>query len=779
MTTTRIDKINIRSFGRLKDFGLDIGSHSVTVIFGENESGKTTIVDAILKALFDVKSLEANFDGLDKYVPIVGERSGRDKAAKGGTGVDDGDNAVLDGTVELKIDNRQIAFPQDEPLDRVMSIPAIYARNLFVVREGDVDFRHPANWWRCVKNILGGTKDDDDYLMISSDIRKRMGIDTDGNWINRNGRNTADCLKELRNTLETLKGARGCFRKLNRLEIDKAAIDGNLQRCVEGLDQLNAARRSFLFTEGSRLVKQYDEVQTRAIKLETYNENNLRIWRNTASEITKARQILDLSIEQQERLSRSINENSEELAEWTRGIESWEELENGVIPELEVKLAEYKQEATRLQRGSAGKSLLPVWTILCSISFIAVICISLMINPVFFPVAGILCIALGFSAKTWWTSRHIVARLQVLERGVKTLFARTKHEDMDVDDISVWLTDGRNKNQELRRNVTLMKESKLPHHENVTKELSQSITNLDSTLQKLINFTAAFETTTKCSSWEELHAKCNEKKTLQVSLSILSDQINQLLETSFEEEWREKLDALRPVAEAKTEWNEAAAGRQAELAETLRSQSKALSNSIAERKSEVERLGCKTETDVWDKEDAITDKLSRLEADREGALLASELLSVISREQNKIVNDVISGGIGSASDLFSSVTGNKHRGVMLDDDNIFVNADDKDARLPIAHLSSGARMQLYFTLRVNLAQRLLHGNPAFLLLDDPFLACDSTRTNEMVAILHEIAKRGWQLIYFTISEDMITQFKEQFNGDLHILRLPSRNYSGV
>ena len=46
----RIIKINIRSFGKLKDFTLE-PTDGVNIIYGENESGKSTVM-AFIKAMF-------------------------------------------------------------------------------------------------------------------------------------------------------------------------------------------------------------------------------------------------------------------------------------------------------------------------------------------------------------------------------------------------------------------------------------------------------------------------------------------------------------------------------------------------------------------------------------------------------------------------------------------------------------------------------------------------------------------------------------------------------
>ncbi|MGR3317888.1 MAG: ATP-binding protein [Candidatus Anammoxibacter sp.] len=759
----RIKKINIKQFGSVKNFELELGNNSATIIFGDNESGKTTIIDAILEALFSVESMKTHFEGLNKYAANI------DNTVNASPPLNEN---ILDGTVEVEVDNLLMVFPQKETLDKIISIPSMYARNMFIVREGELNIDSPDKWWKSVKSGLS-EEPSGDYAEISDKIRGIVGIGPDGGWVNQAGRPLANHHEKLRTTLMELKTARDDIKELNQLTKQRTKIAAKLKTCVRKQGEQEKARKAFLYSEGQKLVDQYNDVQKKAIALEKYNGDKLKIWHNTEIEILKARQIIELAVKHKDEFANLINKSVKDMEEWKEKIASWEKLEKEYIPALETKIVNYKQTETKLQRGSVGGAMTPVWMILCAIFSLSVTYVSVEINPVFAPVAGILFIALGVSVKMWWSSKNVGSQLELLGRTIKDVFKQITKEEKNINEINDWLIGNRNLYQDLKKKFTITNEDEMPEIEDTTKEISSSINALGGKLLKLCNFTNALKISTECSSWEDLQEKCNEKETHQVSLDILSDQINQLLGTKFEEEWEEILYDLKPFETSENEWNENVAGKLDKLVEMFNIQIKELDDRTEGIRINIDKLGCKTQEDIWRKEDKIQVELCDLKTDKEAALIAVEIIEKVSQDQDQIVNNIISDGDrdDSATNLFSAITGNRYKKVFLENNNIYANMIE-DNTIPINHLSSGARTQLYFALRINLAQSLLKEKTAFMLLDDPFLTCDVNRTKEMISILQKITKKGWQLIYFTISEDVIRMFEDRFKEDLNICRLP-------
>jgi uncharacterized protein YhaN len=68
-------------------------------------------------------------------------------------------------------------------------------------------------------------------------------------------------------------------------------------------------------------------------------------------------------------------------------------------------------------------------------------------------------------------------------------------------------------------------------------------------------------------------------------------------------------------------------------------------------------------------------------------------------------------------------------------------------------LSKGAFDQLYLSIRIDLAQRLLEGRKGFFIMDDAFLSSSSKRFREQVNLLSKLSDMGWQTVYFTVKAE--------------------------
>lgn len=107
---------------------------------------------------------------------------------------------------------------------------------------------------------------------------------------------------------------------------------------------------------------------------------------------------------------------------------------------------------------------------------------------------------------------------------------------------------------------------------------------------------------------------------------------------------------------------------------------------------------------------------------------------------------------------------------------------DRFNSFPLGSLSSGAREQVLLALRIGFATKLLQGGSMFLILDDAFQYSDWNRRKLLVDKVAELAADGWQIIYFTMDDNIRTLFDrcgKQFDDDyavvnLNIHRSPAR-----
>ncbi|NLW16293.1 MAG: hypothetical protein GX033_01320 [Firmicutes bacterium] len=111
-----------------------------------------------------------------------------------------------------------------------------------------------------------------------------------------------------------------------------------------------------------------------------------------------------------------------------------------------------------------------------------------------------------------------------------------------------------------------------------------------------------------------------------------------------------------------------------------------------------------------------------------------------------------------ASDYFQQITGQLQRRVELDTDFAVSLRGDEGQPIHLAQLSQGARDQLYLSLRLAIADLLAEDVRLPLILDDPFVNCDSERLERIRQALLKVAesRQIWLLTHNPALSDFLT-----------------------
>jgi len=130
------------------------------------------------------------------------------------------------------------------------------------------------------------------------------------------------------------------------------------------------------------------------------------------------------------------------------------------------------------------------------------------------------------------------------------------------------------------------------------------------------------------------------------------------------------------------------------------------------------------------------------------------ILETLEAEEQEKMTDLV-GPDKPVQEIFRSITGGKYSRVMLDAKLNIQAVNCEGLELPASALSQGTYDQLYLALRLSLAQDLLGDKPGFFLLDDAFLCADSSRLEKMLSFLAHLGRDGWHILYFTMDERML------------------------
>lgn len=115
-----------------------------------------------------------------------------------------------------------------------------------------------------------------------------------------------------------------------------------------------------------------------------------------------------------------------------------------------------------------------------------------------------------------------------------------------------------------------------------------------------------------------------------------------------------------------------------------------------------------------------------------------------------------------AGEYFGKLTRGAYNAVDLEENwpGGLIAVDDAGRRIEAEKLSRGTVDQLYFSLRLALANALSGKTPLPVILDDPFVNFDSDRFEEAIATIISLVQQGRQVIYFTHSPQLARRQEE-------------------
>jgi uncharacterized protein YhaN len=127
----------------------------------------------------------------------------------------------------------------------------------------------------------------------------------------------------------------------------------------------------------------------------------------------------------------------------------------------------------------------------------------------------------------------------------------------------------------------------------------------------------------------------------------------------------------------------------------------------------------------------------------------TEAISTLKGAVQEFQDNCLDGVTSSASHLLETITNGRYTQVHLSDDTLEPRVDARTrAGIGVTDLSRGVRDQLYFSLRIALAEALAGGKTLPLMLDDPFVNFDSERLERTIELLHHLVQRT-QIVLFT------------------------------
>lgn len=187
------------------------------------------------------------------------------------------------------------------------------------------------------------------------------------------------------------------------------------------------------------------------------------------------------------------------------------------------------------------------------------------------------------------------------------------------------------------------------------------------------------------------------------------------------------------------------------------------SNRILDLRGE-DKLPCDTCVDLEEIKERVKEFRENKERQLENALTVIDIFKQIEEEEKEKIPKILD----EVSDYFSEITEGRFEEVRLEPKEMIlqIKEREKEGFRDANSLSVGEKDELYFSVRLALAEELLGEEKGFFILDDPFVKLSPEALDRLLEMVKDISKNGWQILYFTAKGEVVEKLSEDIDSNL-------------
>jgi hypothetical protein len=742
-----IQEIAIDHYGPLRDVR-HRPRPGLQVFYGPNESGKTLLIDAMLKLLLGRRLKD--FQNIDR--------------------VDD----MPQGRVAMFWRGKEHIFDGRTLLEDVTGISASDLRNIFVIRNKDLQFSDQREYFSRLNDQLTGMegrrlarlKESVRILgrMTRASSAAQLSKSQDFDGVGDKVKEAEKLAAEIREYVEQARK-----QQLDALENKLEASRRQLKTAEEQIQLQEQAKTWDEFQQKCRLVEEYSLRRQAAQELQSY---------------TQAKFVALQEKETQSRENRKrASENNDKLQQLLPELKGQE----AELAELQARLAPQEARTPLLdkliQRSIAVAENPPpapatLWPIALVFLLIAALALyfagegslpqSLAVLPYLSIAAALLFLGLDLGLRlrnNSFRKKHARlvqegAEVGIMATTIQELAAAAAQEKAGIEKARALLQKRGEKIRDLRRQKA--------HLEEEIRAASLQAAALEQEVSSQLQLLAV-------SDLQQFGQRMQEYNKAEAALEELGKSLQEAFgQTPGESgDWQSLLEQILPPSDPGIRYSASAFTRLREERNRLTEEIEQLREGLQAHQAELNRFaaaclslpleketgtklpGQFADIDMLDwgasvLEDFVAKVRGNFETARQLMIILEELEA---QEQEKIADLV--GADKPVQEIFRTITAGKYTRVLLDPQLNLQVETCQGLELPASALSQGTFDQLYLALRLSLAQEVLAGSPGFLILDDAFLCADSARLEKMLALLARLAGEGWQVLYFSMDERLL------------------------
>ena len=770
----KIREFAIQRYGPMRETGR-LRLENFNLFAGENEDGKTLTIEALIKLLFQRKAGK-NFPRINR-VPENPE-----------------------GFIVLELSEAgELKIPEEGSLSDLAKISPADFRNLFVIRNSNLSIENEEGFYSDLTERLTGLRirrinQIRQKLLSLAQLTGNLAIaDTQETHKLKSRLNQAAALRDQCAKLLETADQNGYGELETRIVQLQEEIE---QRRREQQDQENARLRD-KYRQGTELLHTLQDVSGKIQELDNITDEDLRAW------VVAEEKLHNLEHDHAKETNR-VKKFKTELAEITRLKDELTGKANLLQRKIERVSQKTEDQINEYQRLTANLAASQSWqkglTIgmgsllaLTIIAFTGLIWRPLPYLPL---ITAALCFlllsALSYSmVKIFWPG----ALVKKIERQVINTAAGEGFNGGSVPEVAAALQQMRDERQKIDERTgqiairidslqdqirsqeqqripaieadistvkTEIQELKEKHGVNSTEEYSRLLTSRKAFERQLAESRAALQSLFKPPRGGDALEFWERQVRELEPYSQIGDEIR------FEEQ---KSENIRRELQTLEEELQNCRRNMREYQESLKEIERKAGQILAPE-SEAVPIFCQNREDLKNILQKLTDFITEVNQRQEDIRMALSTFETIEAEESAKISALF-GKNSTAARYFRKFTGGMYTDISYTREEGVRVTHREGIRLEPGQLSGGTYDQLYLAIRLALGEKLLGSEKGFFILDDPFLKADTQRLQAQLGMLREIARAGWQILYFTAKEEVKQALKEAIaSGDVALFPPP-------
>jgi DNA sulfur modification protein DndD len=756
-----ITEIQIKKFGKWENKNFTF--NKVNFIFGENESGKTTLFDAIVYGI-------TKPSGTTSLGKDINSRYGRDKSDK---------QITIQGRIPESLDAEEFL-------------------NLHTLKAGGIRMNfEKANWLEKIKQQLFSGGFDPNFIVSDLTTRTRihgnnpftksltnikLNIENVDNELNSLIQKKANLLNDEKNLTNESIARESTQQEIQRIEKEISAIQTEITREEE----------SRKFQENKQIYKSIDE---------------WKLARNSADQLKAFSKDRTFELDS---IQNKINQLASDKENLKKNILANEMESNYQKNKLEVLKQNFEKEnpienlARNLQERILGFIRSPKMVIITkwNIAFIVFSSLCLLLGTVlislefsekgFLFYIGIALAVLGLILLSFSRSEEKARDLKYDNQIVRD-FKKEWKNAVDQNDIALDL-DGCDTIEDIRE-VLIQYLSQRKNHTVLVQEKLEQIQKLDLDRLTLIknesNFIAELALSEKSNKelFNELNVSSKEEYNSKRTQYQIDVEKFSSIETNLRERYKVKeleallIEAKRNIESCKEKGigeptlndsefqaRKILISQKENFKKELYAKEKSLFTNATEMKAKLEASLGPISKSIQESETKLfslkTEK-EELENQFEATKIALNIFEEISEEANDIFKTLAVEIAESSKNLFD-----EDRKILIEDLKGNISMQDKGNTMRhLDHLSLGTKDAFYIATKLAFCDKI---NPEMKLfmMDEPFLSLDESReTNALQVIRNYVQEKGWQLIILSKDRKLQALVQKIFVEDCNFIEL--------